>query len=163
MSEKVLMSNGVALWLARNTKLSLEQIAEFCNMHPLQIYHLRENTESINGIIECNPIDVSMLTQSEIDRCEKNATASLTSVLSGQKHRQSSKKSGCLDGILWMIRHYPELDITSIAKILKCSTTIVKSVKNETCRNMNELLPKNPVSLGLCTQTELDEFLVKYI
>lgn len=162
MAKKLLMSNGVALWLAKNTSLSLEQIAEFCNMHPLQINNFRENS-STHGITECNPIDVSLLTLEEIQDCEKDFSMRLKGVPTEQKLRGNAKKSGVLEGAIWIVNKYPDLGITHIAKLLKCSSLVVKSVKNETYKHLEDVIPKNPVSLGLCTQQELDECVLKYL
>lgn len=160
MSDKVLMSNGVALWLARNTNLSVDQIATFCKMHPLQVQNLRKGL-TLEGISECNPIDVSLLTLEEIERCEKDSSLQLIEIAVGQKLRNNAKKSGLLEGIMWLIKKYPELEISVISKLLECSSTVVKCVKIGTYKNLEEIIPKNPVSLGFCSQQELDECLLK--
>lgn len=160
MSEKVLMSNGVALWLARHTKLSEEQIADFCHMHPLQVIHFRDL--GAEGIAECNPIDVSLISLEEISRCEENSSLRLTRLSVDQKIRFNAKKSGLVDGLLWVVKKYPEAENTRMAKLLKCTSAVVKSVKEASYKNLDQVIPKNPVTLGLCSQKELDEFAFKY-
>lgn len=160
MSDKVLMSNGVALWLARNSNLSIDQIAIFCKMHPLQVQNLRKGS-TLEGATECNPLDVSLLTLDEIERCEKDASLQLVGIAVEQKLRGNAKKSGLLEGIMWLIKKYPNLEISIISKLLGCSSTVIKSVKMGTYKHLEEVIPKNPVSLGFCSQQQLDECLLK--
>lgn len=160
MSEKILMNNGVALWLARNTKLSLEQIADFCHLHPLQVQNFRVNI-LVEGVIESNPVDMSLLTLAEIKRCEENPSLKLETLSTGQKIRGNAKKEGVLDAVLWLIKKYSLLENSVIAKLLKCSSVVVRSVRSQSCKDYENIVPKNPVSLGLCTQKELDECVIK--
>lgn len=161
MSEKVLMSNGVALWLANHTNLSLDQIAEFCGMHPLQVSNMRRDG-FLEGVLPCNPIDVSLLTEEEILSCEKNPSARLKGIPSASKCRESAKKSGMLEGLVWVIKNYPDVPSGPIAKLLGCTTAVVKSVQEGAYKKLEEVIPRNPVSLGLCSQQSLDEWIVKY-
>lgn len=162
-NNKILMQKGVALWLIEKTKLSNKQIAEFCSIHAMEIMHMR-NSYAMN-IVPCNPIDACLLSAENIQECEKNPELSLKlQNLSSEikKTRNYSKKKEIDSAVLWLIKQYPNYENSFITSLLQCTSSLVKSIRDETYQDYTSLTPKNPVTLGLCSQIELDKAVLKF-
>ncbi len=71
MANAPLMPKATAVWLVENTALSFEQIAAFCNLHPLEVKGIADG-EVAQGIKGSDPITTGQLSRDEIDRAEKN-------------------------------------------------------------------------------------------
>lgn len=159
MSKKILMKNGVALWLIKHTSLSDRQIGQFCSIHPLKINFMRMNISEY-GSQYTSPIGTS-LTMEEIVRCENDKSQDLEPIVSSDfSIRKNKVKSVNLyNAILWVIKNYENVKESKIAELLSCNTITVKSIKNGTLKGIEELTPLNPVALDLCTQEALDIFI----
>jgi len=163
---KILMKKGTAVWLARNTKLSDFQIASFCGVHELEVEMLKS---SDNKTVPSNPISSFLLSEEEIERCEKNPSSMLKESelpIVGKKIRKtksSAKKNEVFNAILWFVENYSSLGDSVIAKFLGCGKTYVEQVRSKEMKDFDSIIPKHPVMLGLCSQDELDQLLSKKI
>lgn len=165
-----LMPKATAAWLVDNTALTFEQIAEFCNLHPLEVQALADG-EVNTGIMGMNPVLSGELTAEEIARCEKNTTTRLKALKTGlPKPRARSKgprytpvsKRGEKPGaVLYLLKKYPELADVQVAKLVGSTKPTVDSIRNKTHVAMQTLKPVDPVTLGLCTADELEKALKK--
>ena len=160
-----LMPKATAVWLVENTALTFDQIAEFCGLHHLEVQGIADG-EVAGGMKGMNPIDNGELTREEITRCEQDATASLqprqdelprpAERTKGPKYTPISKRQDKPDGILYLLRYHPEVKETQIARLLGTTKNTIQQVRNRTHRNIQNMRPRDPVLLGLCTQSELN-------
>lgn len=171
--DKPLMPKATAVWLVDNTSLTFEQIAEFCGLHPLEVKAIADGevATSIRGL---DPIGAGILTREEIDRCQKDPTARLrmakpvaeeirpkSTRRKEPRYTPLSKRQDRPDAIAWLLRHHPELSDQQICRLLGTTKQTVQAVRDRTHWKSAEIRPRDPVILGLCTQTELDEAVAK--
>ena len=70
------MPKATAVWLVENTTLTFKQIAEFCNLHELEIKGIADG-DVAKGIKAYNPILAGQLSREEIEACSKNSEKKL--------------------------------------------------------------------------------------
>jgi hypothetical protein len=160
-----LMPKATAVWLIENTGLTFDQIAEFCGLHPLEIQAMADG-ESAAGIVGFNPITSGQLTGEEIKRCEEDPSAHLQlmppitadSLLTKKKARYMpvSKRQDRPDAIAWFLKYHPDITDAQICRFLGTTKPTINSIRKRTHWNSTNIKPRNPVQLGLCTQSELD-------
>lgn len=163
-----LMPKATAVWLIDNTKLTFQQIAEFCHLHPLEVQAIADG-EAAMGMGGYDPIASSQLTLAEIQRCEADPTARLQimtpvtpeSLLSkkGKRYMPVAKRHDKPDAIAWIIKHYPDVTDAQICRLLATTRNLIKSVRMKTHWNAANIKPKSPVIMGLCEQAALDELI----
>lgn len=166
-----LMPKATAIWLIENTSLQFHQIATFCGLHILEVQAIADG-ESATGMIGMDPIMAGQLTQSEIDRCEKDTTALLkiippvdASTLLGKKksrYTPVAKRQERPDAIAWFLRYHPEIPESRICKLLGTTKNMVASVRSKTHWNAPNIKPKSPALLGFCSQFELDRLVSEF-
>jgi len=166
MRNKILMPKGIALWLTKETKLTDEQIATFCKMHPLEIKAYRNGLHV--GVTAYNPIEVYALDEANIRECEANSTKQLNNLILKEQQknkntRNYAKKHDIVNAVFWLIKHYPDMSEKDITKLLGCTKSLVQSVKDKTYKDYHQLISKNPVQLGHCFQEDLDKIVFKYL
>ncbi|GAJ45908.1 hypothetical protein HE1_00225 [Holospora elegans E1] len=161
--QKILMAKAVALWLIDNTKLTFQQISEFCRMHELQIEALANGEGNIASM---DPVMLGDLTKEEIIRCEGDPSAVLMlnrKVGTCQKKRKAyvslAKRKEIRNGVLWLARFYPDLKDTDIVKFLPTTKSTVHAIRSGMYWDIKSLTPKNPVLIGLCTQESLEQLI----
>jgi len=160
-----LMPKATAVWLIENTKLTFDQIAEFCAIHPLEIQAIADGESSV-GMVGFNPVASRQLTLEEIQRCEADSTAHLNltppitadSLLGKKKTRYTpvAKRQDRPDAIAWLLKFHPTLTDTQICRLLGTTKPMIKSIRTRTHWNTSNIKLRSPVQLGLCTQSELD-------
>jgi hypothetical protein len=168
-----LMPKATAVWLIENTTLTFGQIAKFCGMHPLEVKGIADDEVAI-GITGENPINKDQLTKEEIKRCEANPNTTLLLSSQAQNHvkitdkkRKTAhytpiaKRQDKPDAVSWFIRYYPTIADQQIVKLIGTTKTTINSIKGRTHWNMTNIRPRDPVLLGLCSQTDLDKVLEK--
>lgn len=165
-----LMPKATAVWLIDNTSLTFEQIAEFCGMHELEVKGIADG-EVARGVMGYDPITNGQLTKEEIDRCCKNPVAKLIlktnstyeAVVSAKKktakYTPVARRQDKPDAIYWIIKNFPEISDAKITKLLGTTKSTVEAVRDRTHWNIQNIKPRDPVLLGICTQTELDNFI----
>ena len=163
------MPKATAVWLIENTKLSFEQIAEFCGLHDLEVQGIADG-DVATGMQGYDPIDNKQLTREEILRCENDASARLSIISSkiidnlpprkkDTKYTPISLRQEKPHAILWLLNRYPnELSSSQIAKLTGSTKNTVESIKNGTYREA-VIESKSPMDVGLCTYSELEKSL----
>jgi hypothetical protein len=160
-----LMPKATAVWLVENTGLTFQQIADFCGMHLLEIQAIADGDVASN-IMGFNPILNSQLTLEEIQRCEKDSEARL--VLSkneeverllnkGSRYLSNAKRGDRPSGIAWIVKNHPEVSDSQIVKLLRTTKATITSIRERTHKNIQNIHPKNPVTLGLCSEADLNK------
>ena len=164
MSNVPLMPMATALWLVEKTTLTFKQIANFCNLHEVEIQGIADG-EVAKGIKAYNPIIAGQLTREEIELATKDQARDLNlnrkeldiTVKERKKPKYTplSKRQDRPDSILWILKNFPELKESQIARLIGTTTNTVNSIKKKTYWNFNSLNAKDPVSINLCTQEDL--------
>jgi len=166
MSE-ILMPKATAVWLIENTALAFDQIAAFCGLHPLEVQGIA-NEDVAKGIRGVDPIAQGFLSREEIAKGEGDAAHKLKALEQKRIDLPNVKKKGARytpvarrqdrpDAIAWFIRNHPEVQDSKVVKLIGTTKATIEQVRNRTHWNAPNLKPVDPVSLGLCTQIELDK------
>lgn len=159
------MPKATAAWLIKNTRLSFEQIARFCNLHRLEVQAIADG--ELGNLTGVDPVLSGELTREEISRCENDSTLSLQRLPSVNlkvkgKHKKyipMANRQDKPDAMLWLIKHEAGLTDKEISKLLDSALTTVASIRNKTHWNYDNLKPRNPADLGLCSQGDLEKLL----
>jgi hypothetical protein len=160
------MPKATAVWLVENTALSFDQIADFCKLHPLEVKAIADG-DAAQGIKGADPIQASQLTREDIDKGEADPSYRLK--LSDQSHLAPTAKSkkgprytpvsrrqDRPNAILWLVRNHPELKDSQIMRLVGTTKTTIAGIRERTHWNAANLAPMDPVTLGLCSQIDLD-------
>ena len=161
-----LMPKATAVWLVENTALSFEQIGDFCGLHPLEIQAIADG-EVASGIVGLDPVANGQLTRDEIARCEADADSHLRLSVTdypqprakpkGARYTPVSKRQDRPDAIAWILKHHPELSDAQICKLIGTTKPTIQSVRDKTHWNAANIKPRNPVTLGLCNEPDLEK------
>ena len=170
MSNTPLMPMATAVWLVENTTLTFKQIANFCNLHEVEIQGIADG-EVAKGIKAYNPIISGQLSRDEIELSSKDENRALQIKSSDieisntekktKKYIPLSKRQDKPDSALWLIRQHNMLKDSQIAKLVGVTKNSVTSIRNKSYWNYNNLNPKDPVALNLFNQKDLVEALEK--
>src|SRR5579871_1295728 len=166
MSDKPLMPKATAVWLIDNTSLSFDQIADFCGMHPLEVKGIADE-DVAKGIKGIDPIAAGQLTHEQIEEAEKNPDIRLKMAPPKYKmphikqkktprYTPVSKRQDKPDAIYWLLRNHPELTDTDIMKLIGTTKATIAKIRDRGHWNSPNIKAVDPVTLGLCTQIELD-------
>jgi hypothetical protein len=162
------MPHATASWLVDNTALTFEQIADFCGLHILEVQAIADDTAATK-LTGRDPIRAGELTQDEIDRGQADAGYRLRMFkepdqvrrTKGPRYTPVSKRQDKPDGIAWIIRNHPEVSDGQISKIIGTTRTTIAAIRDRSHWNIANIQPKDPVTLGLCSQRELDALVAK--
>jgi hypothetical protein len=162
------MPHATASWLVDNTSLSFEQIAEFCTLHILEVQAMADDLAS-SKYTGRDPVHSGELTHAEIERGQADASYSLkmqrapvdVSRTKGPRYTPVSKRQDKPDGIAWIIRNHPEISDAQIGKLIGTTRNTINAIRERSHWNIQNIQPKDPVTLGLCSQRELDAAVAK--
>ena len=158
-----LMPHATASWLVDNTALSFEQIAEFCGLHILEVQAMADDLAS-SKYTGRDPVHSGELTHEEIDKGQSDPNYRLkmhrapvdVSRTKGPRYTPVSKRQDKPDGIAWIIRSHPEISDAQIGKLIGTTRNTINAIRDRTHWNIQNIVAKDPVTLGLCSQRELD-------
>ena len=166
MSNVPLMPMATAVWLVENTTLTFKQIATFCNLHEVEVQGIADG-EVAKGIMAYNPIISGQLTKDEIEQSSKDQNRQLQIKNNDieisntenkiKKYVPLSKRQDKPDSALWLIRQYPQLKDSQIARLIGITKNSVTSIRSKSYWNYNSLSPKDPVAMNLFSQKDLIE------
>ena len=167
MAHTPLMPKATAVWLVENTSLTFEQIAEFCHLHPLEVKGIADG-EVAQGIKGSDPIATGQLAREEIDRAAQDPSYRLKmappkvklpemkTVKRGPRYTPVSRRHDRPNAILWLLRNHPELKDAQIIRLVGTTKTTIQQIRERSHWNSASLQPMDPVTLGLCSQIDLD-------
>ncbi len=159
-----LMPKATAVWLIEKTALTFTQIAEFCGMHPLEVQAIADG-EVAAGIVGYDPVANGQLSLDEIKRSEADpqlrlrllpSTIQLPKRSRAARYTPVAKRNDRPDGIAFLLRNYPQLTEAQIAKLMGTTKETIQKVRDRSHWNSANIKPRDPVILGLCTQTDLN-------
>jgi uncharacterized protein len=165
MTTGPLMPKATAVWLVDNTSLTFEQIAQFCRLHPLEVKAIADG-DSAQGIKGMDPVLAGQLQREEIEKAEKDPSYRMKVLESkvrvpevkrrGPRYTPVSKRQDRPNAILWLVRNHPELKDAQIMRLVGTTKPTIQAIRERTHWNSATLTPTDPVTLGLCSQIELD-------
>ena len=163
-----LMPHATASWLVDNTALTFEQIAEFCGLHILEVQAMADDLAGAKYTGR-DPVHSGELTQTEIERGQDNAEYRLkmqkapisVSRTKGPRYTPVSKRQDKPDGIAWILRNHPEISDAQVGKLIGTTRNTIAAIRDRSHWNISNINPKDPVTLGLCSQRELDALVAK--
>ena len=164
MSDRPLMPKATAVWLVENTKISFKQIANFCNLHELEVKGIADG-DVAKGIKAYNPILAGQLTREEIEACSTDNNKILTikkktldikhEKKRGKKYIPLSKRQDRPEAALWLIKNYPNLSDGQIGKLVGSTKNTTSLIRKKNYWNSSNLSPKDPVVSNLCSQIDI--------
>ena len=164
MNDRPLMPKATAVWLVENTKISFKQIADFCNLHELEVKGIADGDVE-KGIKAYNPILAGQLTREEIAASSKDSDRPLVlnkknfDISAARKKKPRyvplSKRQDRPNAALWLIKNYPKLSDRQIGKLVGSTKNTVSLIKNNNYWNSSNLTPKDPVVSSLCSQIDI--------
>jgi hypothetical protein len=163
---KPLMPKATAVWLVDNTSLSFEQVAEFCGLHVLEVKGIADGDVAA-GIKGMDPISTGQLTREEIKRAESNPKHSLRlaepkvampqqKTKPGPRYTPVSRRHDRPNAVLWLLKNHPELKDSQIIRLVGTTKPTIAQIRDRSHWNSPNLVPQDPVTLGLCSQIDLD-------
>lgn len=163
-----LMPHATASWLVDNTALSFEQISEFCGLHILEVQAMADDLTS-SKYTGRDPVHSGELTHDEIEKGQADPAYRLKmhrapvdiSRTKGPRYTPVSKRQDKPDGIAWIIRNHPEISDAQIGKLIGTTRNTINAIRERSHWNISNIQPKDPVTLGLCSQRELDAAVAK--
>jgi hypothetical protein len=165
MSQSLLMPKATAVWLVDNTGLSFEQIAAFCTLHPLEVQGIADG-DVASGIMGVNPVQNGQLTRDEIEKAEADPNYRMkvsepkvrvaAVKRKGPRYTPISRRNERPNAIKWLVRNHPELKDAQIMRLVGTTKSTIESVRENSHWNAANLAAMDPVTLGLCSQIDLD-------
>ena len=163
-----LMPHATASWLVDNTGLTFEQIAEFCGLHILEVQAMADDLAS-SKYTGRDPVRSGELTMPEIEKGQDDPSYRLkmhkapvtVSRTKGPRYTPVSKRQDKPDGIAWILRNHPEISDAQVGKLIGTTRTTIAAIRDRSHWNISNIQPKDPVTLGLCSQRELDAIVAK--
>ncbi len=163
-----LMPHATASWLIDSTALTFEQVARFCGLHILEVQAIADETTGTK-LIGRDPVRAGELTLAEIEKgqADPNYGLQMARVLDtatrtkGPRYTPVSKRQDKPDGIAWILRNHPELSDGAIGRLIGTTRNTILAIRERSHWNILEITPKDPVTLGLCAQRELDAAVAK--
>lgn len=157
------MPHATASWLVDNTSLSFDQIADFCGLHILEVRAIADDTAGTK-LTGRDPVRAHEVTQEEIDKGQADPAYRLKMTkgpeqvrrTKGPRYTPVSKRQDKPDGIAWIIRNHPEISDGAISNLIGTTRTTIAAIRDRSHWNIANITPKDPVTLGLTTQRELD-------
>src|ERR1700712_4425355 len=163
---KPLMPKATAVWLVDNTGLTFEQIADFCGLHPLEVKGIADD-DVAKGIKGQDPVTSGQLSREQIHEAEQNPSRHLK--MAAPKHKMPnvrlkraprytpvSKRQDKPDAVYWIIRNHPEFADADIIKLIGTTKATIQKIRERSHWNATNIKAVDPVTLGLCSQLELD-------
>ena len=170
MHETPFMPKATAVWLVENTTLTFKQIANFCNLHELEVKGIADG-DVAKGIKAYNPILAGQLLRDEIDLCSKDPNRNLNLVERAEevkvkerkkpKYTPLAKRQDRPDAALWLLKNHPEFTDGQISKLVGSTKNTVSLIRKRSYWNFSNLRAKDPVILGLCSQDVFEQSLEK--
>ena len=163
MKEKPFMPKATAVWLVENTNISFKQIADFCDLHELEIKGIADG-DVAKGIKAYNPILAGQLTREVVEAASKDPSKALElnkkeldikSQAKENKYIPLSKRQDRPEAALWLTKNYPQLSDGQIGKLVGSTKNTVSLIRNKNYWNSANLSAKDPVMSNLCTQVDI--------
>ena len=138
---KPIMAKATAVWLVDNTTISFKQIADFVEMHELEVQGIADGDVAA-GVKGFDPISNNQLTQDEITKAQMdplhklvlkfNAAAIGEEKRRGPRYTPLSKRQDRPASILWLVKFHPELTDGQISKLVGTTKPTIQAIRERT-------------------------------
>jgi len=163
-----LMPHATASWLVDSTSLTFEQISEFCGLHILEVQAMADDLAS-SKYTGRDPVRAGELTNAEIEKGQADPAYRLkmhkapvtVNRTKGPRYTPVSKRQDKPDGIAWILRNHPEISDAQVGKLIGTTRNTIAAIRDRSHWNISNIQPKDPVTLGLCSQRELDAIVAR--
>ncbi len=164
-----LMPHATAAWLVDNTGLTFAQIAEFCGIHILEVQAIADETAA-SKYTGRDPVRAHELSMDEIEKGQADPDYKLKMTVQAQdtirrtrgpRYTPVSKRQDKPDGIAWILKNHPEVSDGAIGKLIGTTRNTIGAIRDRSHWNSANIVAKDPVTLGLCSQRELDALVAK--
>ena len=166
-----LMPKATAVWLVENTALTFEQIGDFCGMHSLEVQGIADGEVAV-GIVGQDPVAAQQVLREEIEKAEADSDYRMKLSPKAREHTKQKGKGARYtpiarrqdkpEAIAWLLKNHPYLPESKIVRLIGTTKKTIEAIRERTHWNISNIKPKDPVLLGLCTQTALDEQVEKF-
>ncbi len=166
----LIMPKAIAVWLIDNTALTFKQIADFTDLHHLEVQAIADGDVAGN-IVGTNPVLKGVLQQEELDKAEKDSDYLMKKSNSdvpqpkrrgaGPKYTPVTKRADKPDGIAYLIKNYPDFTDAMIIKLIGTTRNTIGKIRDRSHPRMSSIKPRDPVALGLCKRSEMDKMIEK--
>ena len=165
----LLMPKATAVWLIDNTALTFDQIAQFCNLHVLEVQAIADGDVG-QGILGFDPVLNGQLTKLEIDKCCNDSSLILeksssslpqSNVKKGPKYIPLARRGDKPDAIAWIVKNHPEVKNNQISKLIGTTKETIEKIRTRSHWNISNITAKHPVLLTLCAQEDLENAIIK--
>src|SRR6201995_5368391 len=164
--QKPLMPKATAVWLVDNTALTFEQVADFCGLHPLEVKGIADD-DVAKGIKGQDPVASGQLTREQIEEAEKDPSKRLkmappkykipaVKLKKAPRYTPVSKRQDKPDAVYWILRNHPEFTDADIVRLIGTTKATIQKIRERPHWNATNIKAVDPVTLGLCSQLELD-------
>ena len=166
MTAAPLMPKATAVWLVENTALAFDQVADFCKLHPLEVKAIADG-DAAQGIKGLDPVLTGQLSREEIEKAVADPSYKLKLLdpkvrlpeakkKKGPRYTPVSRRQDRPNAVLWLLRSHAELKDSQIMRLVGTTKPTIAAIRERTHWNSPNLQPQDPVTLGLCTQIDLD-------
>lgn len=164
---KPLMPKATAVWLIDNTELTFEQIAEFCGLHVLEVQGIADG-DVAQGVMGMDPVLKGVTTRESLEEAQKDPKKRIKFIeefldyvtVEGKrkkaKYTPVARRQDKPDAVAWLVKHYPAMSDGQVSKLIGTTKKTIQDIRSKSHWNTNNLRPRDPVLLGLCTQTALE-------
>lgn len=170
LKRSVTMPKATAVWLLENTKLTFKQIADFCQIHTIEVRSIADGIMS-SSIRAKSPVASGEVTLESIAECEKDSTKSLeiqdydiesfNIKVKSKTYVSLSKRQNKPSAVLWLVNNVKGISVKEIRALTGATKTMIDSIIDGSYKSLGEISAKDPVSLGICTQTQLNDIVNK--
>ena len=168
---QLLMPKATAVWLIDNTTLTFKQIGDFCELHELEVRGIADG-DVATGIKGMDPMASGQLTREEVAKGEADPDHRLALIKQqenvpvparrkGPRYTPVSRRQDRPDAIAWLVRNHPELSDAQVSKLVGTTKPTIQAIRDRSHWNSPNIKPVDPVTLGLCSQIELDAVVTK--
>lgn len=170
---QILMPKATAVWLIDNTGMTFKQISQFCSLHILEVEGIADGDVAA-GIRGADPIANGQVSREEIERAEKDQNYAMKpntfdsdkltpkkGKKKGGRYTPLSRRQDRPDAIAWIVRNHPEITDGQISKLIGTTKPTINAIRERTHWKISTINPTDPVSLGLCSQLDLDALVKK--
>src|SRR5207237_490987 len=140
--------------------------ADFCKLHPLEVKAIADG-DAAQGIKGLDPVLTGQLSREDIEQAEHDPEQHLKLAdpkvrlpepksKKGPRYTPVSRRQDRPNAILWLLRNHPELKDAQIMRLVGTTKSTIQAIRDRTHWNAPNLQPMDPVTLGLCSQLDLD-------
>src|SRR5262249_9100320 len=166
MTAAPLMPNATAVWLVENTALSFDQVADFCKLHLLEVKAIADG-DAAQGIKGLDPVLTGQLSREEIEKAVADPDYRLKLLdpkvrlpeakkKKGPRYTPVSRRQDHRNDLIWLLRHHTDPKDSQIMRLAGTTKSTIQAIRERTHWNASNLQPMDPVTLGLCSQIDLD-------